>query len=287
MNFKRGLGIILFAMAVAFVDVFAHTRGWVSWDSMTTIIFVTIAACVIVSVYLFPGLVQTVSTEQSMFNPELSDELDDIKNMRMSRPIVLCFITLASTCVYFWALAHFHKFTDAKWFGSVPVGVVTILLAVLMAFIGRRTRWFNNALYRTPNKAIAFVLLSSVLAFGLGLYMTEATPYSQGAESASYHYNGTRAHHFIYYTVRSSDSGYHSGGSSSPNIKCQGKGCGEGALFVLVVLLAIVLIVGSALIPHFWVLAVGIFLVMEYLILLQEARRDRKSYSYGYGWRGF
>lgn len=285
MNFKRGLGIITVAMAIAFVDVFAHIRGWISWDSMTSIIFVTIAACVIVSVYLFPGLMQTVSTEQSMFNPQLSDELDDIKNMRMTRPIVLFFITLASTGAYLWALAHFHKFTDAKWFGSLPVGVITILLAVLMAFIGRRTRWFNNTLYRTPNKAIAFVLLSSILAFGLGLYMTEATPYSQG-ESASYHYNGTRAHHFIYYTVRSSDSGYHSSGGSSSNTQC-GKGCGEGVLFLLVVLLAIILIVGSALIPHFWVLAVGIFLVMEWIILLQEARRDRKAYSYGYGWRGF
>jgi len=174
--------------------------------------------------------------------------------------------------VYVWCIFYYGKLTNAIWFGWVPVGVVAISLALLLFAFVRKTDWYNNRYFRTPNWIILTAFAGLAGALILGIFMTEQVPPAQSGQpltaeqNVDYGYVGSRA----YYITRQ----YQNFGPT-PEITfpdCDDDACAYVILAIVFVLLTTVLVTGAALIPQMWVLSC---LVMLTFIALHDVRRDR------------
>jgi len=54
-------------------------------------------------------------------------------------------------------------------------------------------------------------------------------------------------------------------------------GDGEGAAYLLLLILVLMLIVGSAIIPHFWAFAVVVLCTLQIMVIWRQLRYEEKS----------
>lgn len=161
-------------------------------------------------------------------------------------------------------LVAYHKW-DAAW-GSTSVLFISVFVIICAVILGTRNKWYKNRKYTTPKWVFLIPLAGFALCAWLGTYYTEPVTPAQGAQ---YDYSQTRAsgsgwHGTYFFTNSSSDNS----GVSVP--KCSGKGCGYVYLLLFLILIVVVCIVGSATIPHFWVLATLLMLTFMVIIVLHE-----------------
>lgn len=168
-------------------------------------------------------------------------------------------------------LVAYHKW-DAAW-GSTSVLFVSVVAIFGAVLLGTRNKWYSNRNYTTPKWVFLIPLAGFAMSALLGIYYTEPVSPAQGAQ---YDYSQTRAsgsgwHGTYFFTDSSSDNS----GVSVP--KCSGKGCGYAYLLLFLILIVLLCIVGSATIPHFWVLATLVMLTFMVIIILHEYLVLRES----------
>lgn len=190
---------------------------------------------------------------------------------------------IVCSAAYVSQVASYQKLS-AFW-GSFSVVVVAIALAIVGAVIFFVIPWFTNE----ESAGWGFIVLTTVVCltaiFG-GIYMTE--PIERGAtvsiagqilpenpgQHQEYAYANSRAggrfYSFFY------GGGYYStssGGSSVPSTvaipKCTGKAC-SGVAMVFLAVCAIIVLVGSFFVPHFWVAGGLMFLTFVWMLVIRE-----------------
>jgi phosphatidylserine synthase len=240
----------------------------------------------------------TIDVPESM-----RDDLDDIVN---GRPTGTQFAVI-TTAVSIVAVVYLITAYD-KWFsswGNFNVVFVGLAVSAISCFLITQTEWFQDQDFHTPLRIFLILTVALVLCAWVGIFMTEpmemggptayqsvsGTPaQAQTAEAPTtqkkeYDYTRTRAH--VYFFNTGSGSTYSSSASSGSGFsapKCSGKSC-NGYAVVLLILLAFVLIICSALIPHFWVLACILLLTIMITFALHELRvmnYGRRFSSYRY-----
>lgn len=247
-------------------------------ESWRVIFLLALAVLTVASAVLVPGLLlpKPRQAHPEFLTEDLVDEWRDLEERRIERPHWLLLSAGAAGLVYLWCVLFYGKVTNAVWFGWLPVGPVGILLALLLFAFARRTPWYHDRLFRTPNHVIVIAFAGFALALLLGIVMTEqpvGAPPRQGvvatAEEIDYGYVGTRA----YYLTRD----YLEVGPV-PDVAlpdCDGDECAYVFLFMIFVVLVVILVAGAALVPHMWVLSGMVLLTLIVLLALHEVRRDR------------
>jgi hypothetical protein len=231
----------------------------------------------ITSTVLIPGLLlpNITSPHPEFLTDDLEDEWTEMRQWTVSRPHILLLGGVISALTYLWCLFYYGKPANAFWFGWVPVGVAAIALSLVLFAFARRTGWYNNRYYRTPTWVMLVAFAGFASALFLGIFMTEQAPPAQNEQSLTaendvdYGYVGTRA----YYITRQ----YLNIGPT-PEITfpdCDDEACAYIFLAMLFILLTVILVAGSALIPHMWVLSCLVLLTLIALLALHEIRRDR------------
>jgi MFS family permease len=256
--------------------VMGHRLPWESWR---LIFILSLVVLTIASTILAPGLLlpRKRNPHPEFLSDDLADEWRDLRERRIDRPHVLMLAAGLAGLVYLWCVLYYGKMTNAVWFGWLPVGVAAIALALLLFAFARRTPWYHDRFFRTPNRVILIAFAAFGLALILGIMMTEqpvAPSPGQGlltsGEEVDYGYVGTRA----YYLTRD----YLDTGGPMPDVEvpdCDGDECAYIFLFVVFIVLAVVLVAGAALVPHMWVLSGLVLLTLIALLALHEVRRDR------------
>ena len=246
-------------------------------ETWRVIFILALVLLTITSTVLIPGLLlpNSTSPHPEFLSDDLEDEWTELRQRTVSRPHILLLGGLISALTYLWCVFYYGKPTNAFWFGWMPVGVAAIGLSlVLFAFV-RRTDWYNNRFYRTPTWVMLIAFAGFALALFLGIFMTEQAPPAGNDQSLTaeggvdYGYVGTRA----YYITRQ----YLNIGPT-PQITfpdCDDEACAYLFLAILFILLTVILVAGSALIPHMWVLSCLVLLTLITLLALHEIRRDR------------
>jgi hypothetical protein len=249
------------------------------WQSWRLIFILSLVVLTIASTILAPGLLlpRKRNPHPEFLSDDLADEWRDLRERRIDRPHVLMLAAGLAGLVYLWCVLYYGKMTNAVWFGWLPVGVAAIALALLLFAFARRTPWYHDRFFRTPNRVILIAFVAFGLALVLGIAMTEqpvAPSPGQGlltsGEEVDYGYVGTRA----YYLTRD----YLDTGGPMPDVEvpdCDGDECAYIFLFVVFIVLAVVLVAGAALVPHMWVLSGLVLLTLIALLALHEVRRDR------------
>lgn len=214
-----------------------------------------------------------VSRKQYSRPSELSE---DARRKRITFLTLTC-LTFVSWLYLFW---EFHKW-DAKW-GSIHIGIPTLVAtAVIGGWIYRRN-WFQDRTNPTGWKFMIIPLAGFLLAASLGIYFTEpierggtvthsrnsvgggANTQTASQPSSDYQYDYSRS--------RASDVYFF---SSLLDLGELAEGAGDTDEFCLVFLLVglvILLIIGSAVIPHFWALSTFVLLVVMAMFTYREWR---------------
>lgn len=281
-NFFRKGALVLFAVALfmglATTALFmGHRMPLETWRVLFVLALVVLT---ITSAILLPGVLlpNIQSPHPEFISADMVDEWRDMQARRISRPHVLIAGAVLAALIYLWFLFYYGKIVNAVWFGWLPVGVAAILVSLLVIAFARRTPWYHDRYFRTPNMVIAIAFGGFALSQVLGITMTEqpANPSpGQGIVSNfDYQYAGTRAYRFT--------RGYLELGPV-PDIEipdCDDDSCGYLFLFILFVILTLILVAGAALVPHMWVLSGLVMLTFIALLVLHEVRRNRNVVKY-------
>jgi hypothetical protein len=210
--------------------------------------------------------------EVENFGELVADDVDDLKHFRITRTWIYTIIAIAAVVIDAYLYVNFNKFY-ASW-GEINVFIVGIISVLFVLSIGLMSDWFQDRFERLDSWQFIVACAGLILSIGLGLYFTEPAQYNRLSRSEQ-----TQLVQSDSYWASNRISSYHffSGGSSnisSPDIDCHGKGCGG----IVIIVLVIICIIGSAFIPHFWVVASMTLTTVLVIIALRELLyRPRKS----------
>lgn len=193
----------------------------------------------------------------------IADDLEDLRQGRFTTTHAMVLITLAVLLGHIVTLFLFRKW-QAAWGGFLNVVGVAAIAGFVMAYIGIRTHWFQVRKVRLSWSIYLIPLGAYALSAILGIYFAEPKvqnvrelPINQRADYA-YTWGQTRGSEF-----------YMSDGFSIGEIG--GFDCDDEACLVLIlVVIAIICVVASATIPHFWVVATTILWTIMLLITTRE-----------------
>lgn len=271
-----GLGIVVGSIVIALLlNVFV-----IQYEVGSRLeLFILPAIGVIVGVLIiftnFESVIGLSETIEEL--PEaLSDDVETLKNGRISFPIVAIFVSIIGILVETWLIFHFRKW-NAEW-GSVSVLLISSVVSVVTVGICLTLDWFRFRYERLSWKIFIIPAVGFLLCAVLGSVYAEPQNYrelslmqrDQLAQSDGYSMQ-SKGGQFIYMMSRSSGSG-----SSNIDIDCDGDECMALVLIVIV----IICIAGSAIIPHFWLLASILLLTIMLMVAIRELLYYEKKRRY-------
>jgi hypothetical protein len=160
---------------------------------------------------------------------------------------------------------RFHKM-EASW-GSIPVVIPTFFGLAALAWFIPRTTWFKQSQHYTPMWIFLIPALGLIITLWTGLARTENVRILSGMSGEVVQYNVFQSTSpFLQTAVEVGDFGLN---LDLPD--CDGDGCAV-ILVIALIVLVFILILGSALIPHFWLFSGSIMLGIMLIIAIHDLR---------------
>jgi len=267
LKYATALAFVLFGLLLGIVlgTGYLGDNSLFNSPSALAVLFICVTLVVMSSVIAFSqlldGLVVPIAENLAT---DVEDDIKDLAELRPTTTIMICAITSLIAMVFALLVFRFHKL-EAHW-GWFPVGIATIAICATITFMIVRTDWFQDKSFRTPFWVYLIPMIGIVVSTYLGIIRTEDVGRLNFAQPSDGY---TFAYQPNYFWQGSSDGGE----STSFEVpECSGKNCGYVYLVIFLVVLTIVLIIGSAFIPHFWLLAGGIFITIMVIISIHELR---------------
>jgi hypothetical protein len=237
-----------------------------------TLGFLMIAiACIITgSVMAFSRLLdRQVNPLVEELHKDIEDDIQDLKEQRMTNTIWMLIIIGIASLVFSVFVFRLHKM-EAMW-GPIPVIFPTFIGMGLLAWFVPRTRWFQTPVY-TPMWIFLIPTIGFILTIGVGLGKTENMGLMRASNQGIMEYNAIRSTGFILQDISSAGNW----GFNLDIPDCDGDDCAV-LLVIGLIILTLILVIGSAMIPHFWLLSGSILLGIMVLIAIHDLRIRRSS----------
>ncbi len=263
-----GLGGIIGALAV-FIYNMQDARD----EMMLPLLVLAFASVAIGSILAFSqGLDRLVKPVVDEFREDIEDDIQDIKKRRLTTTQLMVVTFGVLSFVFTYLVNRFHKF-EAMW-GQIPVVVPTILVIVIGTWIVVRTEWFQDKINRTPVSVFLIPVAGILLSMILGVGFTEDIQHLRRAQKATEHTTYQPSELSLIYIL---DDGFNlfESGASLPS--CTDEECAAVYLLIALVIITLVLVVGSAFIPHFWLFSGCIFEAIIAIIVIHEIRVRQKT----------
>jgi hypothetical protein len=145
---------------------------------------------------------------------------------------------------------------------------------VIGTWIVVRTEWFQDKQYRTPVSVFLIPVAGILLSMILGISFTEDVRHLRSAQKAT-EYNAYQPSELSWIYVLGDASDLSGAGASLP--ACTDEECAAVYLLIALVVITVVLVVGSAYIPHFWLFSGCIFEAIIAIIVIHEIRVRQKA----------
>lgn len=190
--------------------------------------------------------------------------------------------------IYFvYSLFEYEKFSWETNWGGISVFFIGIVVAAIAGLIFSQVPWFRYG-DSASWKMFITVSLGTFLIIFLGVYCTESdgtVSHQENQQSAS---SGSNYHHYYYGYSRMGRSSYGTAiddffsgaATTSSNSSSSSKSStkfSEETIYIAIFFLVILLIVGSAFIPHMWVMSGMIILTIYALLIWREWKMEKKS----------
>lgn len=264
MGKDRLIGLVLVGLAVLAVP----SLGLLLWreGSLPLVVLGGPAVLFLAGLlFLFTNLLETslsISDELEELPTLVEDDIEDLRQGRFTWTHAMALATIATAVVLLASLVWFKKW-EASW-GPFNILAVSAVMVALTLVVGIRSQWFQKRRERTRWRIFLIPMAAVALSIFLGLYYTEPKEFG-GQRRNSRSLSGEER----WASSRASQSGFLDTAMESGldlDIDCDGDEC----LLLWVVLIAIVCVVSSAFIPHFWVVAGHWLLALMALIAVRE-----------------
>jgi hypothetical protein len=270
MSRKTIIAIILIIVGVisSSLVIFGYAMSGGKTGFTLAFLMLAIAFIIVGTILAFSRLLDRLVTPLiDEIHKDIEDDIQDIKEHRITNTIWMGIIVGISALIFSFFVLRFHK-VEAMW-GPIPVIIPTFIGVGILAWYIPRTRWFQTEIY-TPMWIFIIPCVGFFLTIWIGLAKTEnlgilvASP----QESIYYPYNQ--------YTgiILQEASGIGNWGFQLDIPDCDGDACAV-YLVIGLVILTFVLVIGSAIIPHFWLLSGSILLGIMVLIAFHDLRIRR------------
>lgn len=265
--------LILAGVSTGMLVIFAYAMSG-GRTSITGALLTAAVVCIVTgSVLAFSRLLDRfVKPFMDELQADIDDDLQDLKERRLTSTFWMVLFVGIALFVFSFFVFRFHKL-EAMW-GSVPVVIPTFIAVALLAWYLPRTRWFKGFNQHTPMWVFFIPTFGLVLSMWLGLTRTENLGILRAPrqETIGFVYNqfGSRA-------VEQGANGLDFFFSFVDLPDCDNDVCGVIFMVVLLVVLTVVLVGGSASIPHFWLFSGSILLGIMVLIALHDVRLRKPS----------
>jgi hypothetical protein len=269
MSKKVIFSIILITAGVISALLITFTYGLSGGNVAVWLSFLSASIILIIvgSILAFSRLLdRTVNPLVENLHKDIEDDLQDLKENRFTSTLWMVVIAVLGLLVFSFFVFRFHK-VEATW-DSVPVIIPTFIGMLALAWLIPRTRWFRYSHERTPLWIFFIPTLGFIISLWLGLTRTENMRMLSATRAESISYNAYQATGiFLEGAGDASDLGF---ALDLPD--CDSDACGAIFLVIGLIILTFVLVIGSAFIPHFWLLSGSILLGIMLLIAIHDLR---------------
>jgi hypothetical protein len=276
MSRKIIFSIILVALGVISASFVIFTYGMSGGSPVITLVFLSaaIVSIIIGSLLAFSRLLdRTISPLVEEIHKDIEDDIQDLKERRLTNTHWMVVIVALALVTLSFFIFRFHK-VEAAW-GPVPVIIPTFLAMLALAWFIPRTRWFRDYHDHTPMWIFFIPTIGLVISLWLGLSNTENMAVLRAAPTETVSYNTVQSTGIVLETVgEAGDLGF---AVDLPD--CDNDACGGILLVIGLIILTFVLVVGSAFIPHFWILSCSLLLGSMLLIAIHDLRLRREQPS--------
>ncbi len=261
---KKHLGIFLVVFGaltgVLAVAMNIFSRGQ---SGLYLIMLVAAVGCVLVgSILIFTRILdQFARPIVEEMSEDVKDDIEDIKQKRITPAQIMVVFTAILSLIFMAYVLKLHKF-EATW-GGMPVVIPTLIVLAIGIPVVTHTRWFRNQSLKTPFGIFLIPVIGMTISMLLGINNVEDVRNLSWSinEAAVYNQPVQAGVNFIGFT-----------GDALSLPSCNDDACGVIMLVIALVVITLVLVVGSAYIPHFWVLSGFVFLTILALITIHELR---------------
>lgn len=221
--------------------------------------------CIIVGTILgFSRLLdRSVNPILDELHRDIEDDLQDLKEHRITSTAFMVIVSGVAALIFSFFVFRFHKL-EAMW-GAMPVAIPTLIAIAALAWFIPRTNWFQSFAEYTP--MWVFLIPTAGLIFTLvgGITKTENLSVLRASPQKAVGYN---TFDDTGYFVQQA-AGVGEWGLALPD--CEDEFC-LVFLVIALIILVFVLVIGSAYIPHFWLLSGSIMLGIMALIAIHDLR---------------
>ena len=209
---------------------------------------------------------RTVNPLVEEIHKDIEDDLQDLKERRFTNTHGMIFLVGMAAILFFFFVFRFHK-VEAMW-GHIPVIIPTFICMIALAYYIPRTRWFRTSSDHTAMWIFLIPTIGFILSLGVGLAKTENMEVLRAQPEQPVSYNTNPSSYMIIDSVGSSVDI----GSSFDLPSCDDDACVVVLLVIGLIILTLVLVIGSATIPHFWILSGSLLLGIMLLIAIHDLR---------------
>jgi hypothetical protein len=221
----------------------------------------------------------------------IADDWQALLRLRLTRAVVMLLAVIVMAVLEGHLLITYRKWF-ALW-GPFNVIGLGLILGLVAAILFMKSEWFQWRVERTPWWIFMIPLVGFALSAGLGIHFTEPVevggPNRLNLIEDTYDWDNTRASRIYIFNTGTNYSG--STGSGSLDLpECNGKGCGQVYLALILIVIVAICVLGSMFIPGFWIAAtllllfiMGVIAVRELLCVEEERKKhgqDRWTKSY-------
>jgi hypothetical protein len=261
--------LILAGVIAGLLILFSYGRS--GGNTALTLGFLSVAIFFIITgtVLIFSQLLdRTINPLVDEIQKDIEDDIQDLKERRFTNTHAMIIIIGAAVMLFSFFVFRFHK-VEAMW-GPIPVVIPTFMCMAALAWFLPRTTWFRDWSDYTPMWIFLIPTCGFILSVWLGLARTENIEVlrASSTQPVSYNTNPNLGNIFLA-TGDATDFGF-SGLSD-----CDDDVCGAILLVIGLVILTLVLVIGSAYIPHFWLLSGSILVGIMLLIAIHDLRIRR------------
>ncbi len=264
---KFSIFLIVVGVITALLIIFAYGMSGGNTVLMLAFLSVAITCIMAGSILAFSRLLdRTVTPLVEEIHKDIEDDLQDLKERHFTNTHWMVVIITLALITFSFFVFRFHK-VEASW-GSVPVLVPTFIAMLALAWFIPRTRWFRDYRDHTPMWIFFVPTIGLIVSLWLGLAITEDPNTLRTVPTAQVSYNSYQPTGIIVQSVGDmTDFGIPVGLSD-----CDGDACGYIFLVIGLIVLVFILVVGSAVIPHFWILSCSIMIGIMLLITIHDLR---------------
>ncbi|HSB65250.1 MAG TPA: hypothetical protein VLD65_01650 [Anaerolineales bacterium] len=276
MSKKVIFSIILIAVGVISALLITFTYGLSGGNLAIWLSFLAAAILLILvgSILAFSRLLdRTVNPVVEEIHKDIEDDLQDIKERRITNTHWMVIILGLALLGFSFFVFRFHK-VEASW-GPVPVIIPTFIGMLALAWFIPHTSWFRYSRDHTPMWIFFIPTLGLIISAWLGLARTENMATLRATRSESISYNAYQVTGI--FLEGAGDVGDLGIAMDLPD--CDSDACGVMILVIVLIALTLVLVIGSAFIPHFWILSGSLLLGIMALIAIHDLRLRPASRS--------